>query len=269
MKNKLFLFLGGVALFATIFAKNIDNNTNAPVYLQAGDNEPAVIRLSAEPVVGQTREEIDLITEDFESGAEGWQPAAGWQLTEESYNSETHSFWSPDELFFDDDGNPTYKSCDLFSPTYTLPLLGDGESMNFGFHLNIDLPDSDGDGDGYLEDYYAISIMDVADIAWQISDFNAFDGSNNYWCGKDDVGNGSSGYLDAWVQYLDTPVFTVPTGAEMTADMAWGLEDPAGAVVAGTCTDGWDQANVQISVDGGETFTVINVSDHYDFTCVY
>ena len=49
--------------------------------------------------------------------------AAGWQLTEDSFNSATHSFWSPDELFFDADGNPTYKSCDLFSPTYTLPLL--------------------------------------------------------------------------------------------------------------------------------------------------
>ena len=57
--------------------------------------------------------------------------------------------------------------------------------MHFGFHLNLDMPDSDGDGDGYLEDYYAISIMDVADIAWQVSNFNSFDGSNSYWCGKD------------------------------------------------------------------------------------
>ena len=269
MKNKLFMFLGGVALFATIFAKNIDNTTNTPVYMQAGDSEPKIIRLSTDPVVGQTREEINLITEDFESGADGWVPAAGWQLTEDSFNSATHSFWSPDELFFDADGNPTYKSCDLFSPTYTLPLLGEGETMHFGFHLNLDMPDSDGDGDGYLEDYYAISIMDVADIAWQVSNFNSFDGSNSYWCGKDDVGNGNAGYLDAWVQYLDTPTFTVPAGAEMTADMTWALEDPAGAVVAGTCTDGWDQANVQISTDGGDTFAVINGSTPYDFSCGY
>ena len=69
------------------------------------------------------------------------------------------------------------------------------------------MPDSDGDGDNYLEDYYAISIMDVADIAWHVSDFNSTDG-NNYWCGKEDM----NGYLDAWVQYLDTPTFTVPAG---------------------------------------------------------
>ena len=53
MKNKLFMFLGGVALFATIFAKNIDNTTNTPVYMQAGDSEPKIIRLSTDPVVGQ------------------------------------------------------------------------------------------------------------------------------------------------------------------------------------------------------------------------
>ena len=55
----------------------------------------------------------------------------------------------------------------------------------------------------------------------------------------------------------------------MTADMWWGLEDPAGAVVAGTCTDGWDQANVQISVDGGETFSMLEGSHAYDFGCGY
>ena len=61
----------------------------------------------------------------------------------------------------------------------------------------------------------------------------------------------------------------MPAEAEMTADMTWALEDPAGAVVAGTCTDGWDQANVQISTDGGDTFTVINGSTPYDFSCGY
>ena len=40
--------------------------------MQAGDSEPRIIHL--DPVVGQTREEINLITEDFESGADGWVP---------------------------------------------------------------------------------------------------------------------------------------------------------------------------------------------------
>jgi len=264
MKNRLFVIFTGIVLFATIFAKNIDNTINNPVSVQVGDDSPTLVRLPGNSNQGQAREEIDLITDDFEGDVSGWGASAGWQLTEDSYNSATHSFHSPDELFFDDDGNPSYKSWDLFSPTYTLPLLGDGESMHFGFYLNVDMPDSDGDGDNYLEDYYAISIMDVADIAWHVSDFNSTDG-NNYWCGKEDM----NGYLDAWVQYLDTPTFTVPAGGSLSADMTWGLESPAGASVGGTCTDGWDQANVQISVDGGNTFMIIEGSDPYDFDCGY
>jgi len=267
MKNKLFLMLGIIAFFAMSFAKNISNQSNVPVSIQMGDENAVTVRTQA-PILNQTREEIDLITDDFEGDVSGWNASAGWQLTTASSNSPDHSFVSPDELFYDDDGNPSYKSWDLFSPTYTLPLLGEGESMHFGFYLNVNMPDSDGDGDGYLEDYYAVSIMDVADIAWQVSDFNGNDG-NNYWCGKDDVGNGSPGYLDAWVQYLDTPTFTVPQGGTLSADMTWGLEDYAGAAVGGTCTDGWDQANVQISTDGGNTFVMLEGSDAYDFDCGY
>ena len=167
MKNKLFFILGGVALFAVVFAKNVENSTNEPVSIQSGDNNPVFIR-TQNLEINQNREEIDLIVDDFEGDVSGWSASAGWQLPEDSYNSETHSFWSPDELFFDDDGNPSYKSWDLYSPTYTLPLLGEGESMHFGFHLNVDMPDSDGDGDNYEEDYYAVSIMDVAQIAWHV-----------------------------------------------------------------------------------------------------
>ena len=267
MKNKLFLMLGIIAFFAMSFAKSVSNQSNGPVSIQMGDESAVTVR-AQNPVLNQTREEIELFADDFEGDVSGWNASDGWQLTTASSNSPDHSFVSPDELFYDDDGNPSYKSWDLFSPTYTLPLLGEGESMHFGFHLNVSMPDSDGDGDGYLEDYYAVSIMDVADIAWQVSDFNGTDG-NNYWCGKEDVGNGTPGYLDAWVQYLDTPTFTVPQAATLSADMTWGLEDYAGATVGGTCTDGWDQANVQISTDGGNTFMILEGSDPYDFDCGY
>jgi hypothetical protein len=267
MKSKFFFILGGVVLFSVIFAKNINNSTDRPVSIQVGDDSPVIVR-TQDLNINQSREEIDLITDDFEGDVSGWNPSAGWQLTSADSNSETHSFWSPDELFLDDNGNAAYKSWDLFSPTYSLPVLGDGESMHFGFYLNVDMPDSDGDGDGYLEDYYAISLMDVASIAWHVDSFNSFDG-NNYWCGFEDVGNGNSGYLDAWVQYLDTPSFTVPASGVLSADMTWGLESPAGAEVAGTCTDGWDQANVQISLDGGSTFMMLEGSRPYDFDCGY
>ena len=42
----------------------------------------------------------------------------------------------------------------------TLPLLGEGEVMQFDFWVNGDTPDTDGDDDGFLEDYYQLSIMD-------------------------------------------------------------------------------------------------------------
>ena len=40
---------------------------------------------------------------------------------------------------------------------------------------------------------------------------------------------------------------TVPAGGTLSAMMQWGIEDPNGAAVGGTCTDGWDAANVRIS----------------------
>ena len=219
----------------------------------------------------QSREQIDLIFEDFESEGE-WVPTDGWNMTTTNYHSETTSYVSPDYLPTDDNGDPTYKSWDLFSPLYTLPELGDGETMHFDFWLDLDLPGAECDGDSYLDDYYGVSILDIASLAWHTTDYNQVsqaDG-NNWWCGFDDIGNGNPGYLDAWVQYLDTPSFTVPDGGVLSADMLWALESPAGATVSGTCTDGWDQANVQISVDGGETFQILNSDDlAYDFGCGY
>ena len=106
--------------------------------------------------------------------------------------------------------------------------------------------------------------MDTTALAWHTSDFTPTDG-NNWWCGDETVG----GYLDSWVQYLDTPSFTVPANGSMSADMRWAIEAPAGAVIAGTCTDGWDQANVQISTDGGTNWMVIEGDDPYDFECGY
>ena len=132
--------------------------------------------------------------------------------------------------------------------------------MHFDFFLNLDLPGAECDGDDYLDDYYGVSILDIESLAWHTSDFNSTDGPN-WYCGFEDIGNGNPGYLDAWVQYLDTPSFTVPSDGMMSADMYWALESPAGATVAGTCTDGWDQANVQISVDGGKTFMMLNSND--------
>ena len=43
-----------------------------------------------------SREEIILWEEDFESGENGWSFSAGWELTTSSYHSESHSALSAD-----------------------------------------------------------------------------------------------------------------------------------------------------------------------------
>ena len=212
----------------------------------------------------ESREEIILWEENFENGVEGWSTGSGWQLTTDDYNSETHSMNSPN------DASTLNGTFNLLSPTLSIAELGDGETMNFGFFLKGDMPDTDGDGDDYLDDYYAISIMDIDALAWHTSGSDVADSQdgNTYWCGDEEVG----GYLDSWVQFLDTPSFTVPSGGTLTADMMWTIESDAGASVAGSCTDGWDAANVRISSDGGETWALLHASgigNDYDFDCGY
>ena len=73
----------------------------------------------------QSREQIDLILEDFETTAGDWDASDGWVTNTTEYHSETTSYHSADYLPTDDNGDPTYKSWDLFSPLYTLPELGD------------------------------------------------------------------------------------------------------------------------------------------------
>ena len=180
------------------------------------------------PSHNNTREQIDLIVEDFETTAGDWDASSdgtnGWMTNTTEYFSETTSMHSPDYLPVDENGEPTYKSWDLFSPLYTLPELGDGETMHFDFMLNLDLPGAECDGDTFLDDYYGVSILDIASLAWHTSDYNSFDGPS-WFCGFEDIGNGNPGYLDAWVQYLDTPSFTVPAGGTLSADMYWAIEE--------------------------------------------
>ena len=254
IKYVLFLSIFMVLLFAE--QKRYEVRDDVVINTNNG-NRPVLIN-SDSSILPQNREEIDLWTDDFEEDL-GWSTGSGWQWSTEDYNTETHSMHSGD--------TSSNGSFDLVSPVIELPELGDGETMAFGFYLFADLPDSDGDDDGYLEDYYTVSIQDTDALAWHASSTDSYDGSS-WWCADESVG-ASGGYLDSWIQFMDTPSFTVPSGGMMSADMMWSIESDAGAVVAGTCTDGWDAANVQISVDAGATWDLLNGSDPYDFSCGY
>jgi len=250
-----------ILIFSMLFSREVGEiNVEVNPTIKNNGREYS-INQSGNQTNPSSREEIILWEEDFESDAEGWSTGSGWQLTTDEYNSETHSMNSPN------DASTSNGTFNLLSPTLSMAELGDGETMNFGFFLKGDMPDTDGDGDDYLDDYYSISIMDIDALAWHASSTNAFDG-NSYWCGDEEIG----GYLDSWVQFLDIPSFTVPSAGTLTADMMWTIESDAGAVVAGTCTDGWDAANVRISTDGGATWALLHaggLGNDYDFDCGY
>tara|TARA_A100001011_G_scaffold396040_1_gene492830 strand:+ start:15130 stop:18051 length:2922 start_codon:yes stop_codon:yes gene_type:complete len=295
MRHNFFIFSTILFIFSTgIFAKDVKRvkNKTEPVYLKTNNSRPQLFRSSvSDPVFGSsTRQEFDLITDDFEGDVSGWEAEGGWELTNTDFNSSNSSFRSPDQVYYDTDGvTPIYRVWDLTSPIFELPLIGDGESMHFSFYVNVDLPDAnqeddpatpDEDESTYLADFYYVQVMDTENIAWAPNDFNPSgqnaDGGNSYRCAKDDIG-ANGGYLSDWVQYMDTPTFTVPDNGVMTADMYWALEPFVGVLAEEiACTggnqefvDGWDQGNVQISVNGGESFTIIEGSIAYDFQCGY
>ena len=272
MRNKFFLVLNEgdnkmkkvkyllfISVFTVmLFAAEKQYASKEDVIINSNNGaRPALINDNS-TILPQNREEIDLWVDDFEQDL-GWSTGSGWQWSTADYNSETHSMHSG--------GTNSNASYDLVSPEIQLPALGEGETMSFSFYLFADLPDSDGDGDNYLEDYYTVSIQDTDALAWHPSATDSYDG-NSWWCADESVG-ADGGYLDSWIQYMDTPAFTVPFSGVLTADMMWSIESDAGASVAGTCTDGWDSANVRISADGGETWDLLEGDDPYDFDCGY
>ena len=205
--------------------------------------------------------------ENFESGENGWYLDSGWEITESNADSPspTHSVLSPNS---DNNQGGVYN---LLTPILQLPTIGTDETMHFGFYLYADLPDSDGDDDNNLDDYYSISILDISESAWHSSDFNTVDG-NSFWCADEDV----EGYLDSWIQYLDTPSIPLGSGGELSTRIYYTIEskfDDEGnpAEVDGSCTDGWDAANIRISKDGGITWSLLedSLNHPYHFDCGY
>ena len=251
-------------LCSILFPREVFLNTHDALSVKSTQNSHFNNINNDENLVERTtREDIVLFHWDFEATDSLWAEDAGWELTETDYNSETHSYLSantPD----------TYNAVwNLVSPTVTMPELGEGEVMRFKFALTGDMPDTDGDGDGFLEDYYQLAIMNLAALSWHAS-ANAPEAEGNaYWCADESVGP-DGGYLDEWMQYLDTPPVTLGNNGMLSAKLKWNIEGPAGAVIAGSCTDGWDAANVRISADGGNTWELLEDANlPYDFECGY
>ncbi len=125
----------------------------------------------------------------------------------------------------------------LYTPEIELPQKGDNELIYYDFWLHADMPDHsqaddpstpDTDESGYLADYYRVSLLDVTATSWHSTSANSDDG-NNFWCADSEV----SGYLNSWVQYLDTPSISVGNGGEFSSRIYFPLKMPLGHLLMG------------------------------------
>ena len=127
-----------IVLSMLLFAKENDYKVQEEIIIHTTNEGRPVIIENSNHYIPQSREEIDLFFEDFEDNQEGWDVGSGWQLSDQDSNSPTHSMNSPNDITTNDG------LWDLISPTYTLPALGEGETMNFDFYIKGDTPDTDG-----------------------------------------------------------------------------------------------------------------------------
>ncbi|MDP2360729.1 MAG: hypothetical protein Q8O14_08250 [bacterium] len=81
---------------------------------------------------------------------------------------------------------------------------------------------------------------------WHMSSFNSFDGSWNWWSASVDVG----GYLDHTLLFLELPPLNLSatTSPQLTFNLFWALESPAGAPAP---YDGWDACHVEVKMGAG------------------
>ena len=256
-----------IFLFSMVFSKALLVNTNETPLLESTKSAMVIEDFNKENTRNpSSREDIILFDWNFESEESAWNTDSGWEWTDASAaDTSIYSYLSPNT-------EATYGSVwNLTSPNVTLPALGDGEVMRFKFSLWGDMPDTDGDADDFLDDYYNLSIMDLEALSWHASSAAPAADGNSYWCADEDIGP-DGGYLDEWMQYLDTPATMIGDNASVSANMTWNLESPAGAdgAIAGSCTNGWDAANVRISIDGGTTWELLeDPNNPYDFDCGY
>lgn len=131
--------------------------------------------------------------------------------------------------------------------------------------------DATDDSTIYLEDFEAgigdWTSVDVtaAGVKWHIDDYNGYNGTNSWWCADTVL----MGYDNHWLQYLVTPEldFTGYFGPVLTFRMFHVVEDPAGATAP---YDGWDGCNVWISLNQGQTWTVLTPAfPAYDSQSLY
>ena len=268
-QKNIFLFFTLILIFInTVTAKHNANSrlnqknklTNHDIEIERGISSNQELTLS-------TRNQNNYFLETFDYSLEGWTIDDCWNTTDINFYSSDYSITSFDN------NQALPQLCQITSPTYLLPEQSLNESIHYSFWLRNDMLDGDGDGDSYLDDFFSLSLLVPSENEWNTTNLNSYDG-RSYWCGNE----GLNGYGDTWVQYLDTPEVLLQPNSELNVMMKWAIENADGAVeenIEAICgnddstIDGWDQANVQISIDGGSTWDILIGSEPYDFQCGY
>ena len=180
-----------------------------------------------------------------------------WESVEDSSYSPTHSMW------IDDDPANEGENF-LISPPFTLPTWL--SKLDYTYWYNSELVDADGDGNGTLEDYWYIYIGNTADaIGWHEDEYNAWDDDFSWYAG-DEV---THMYGTNAIYYLTSPDIDLTTAcaAELTCKIDYDIEAPGGEDPP---YDGWDVANVQVSIDGGTSWEFLEDPDYpYNVTIAY
>lgn len=112
---------------------------------------------------------------------------------------------------------------------------------------------------GFEEGWNGWTTVDLTnmELYWHSSEERALDG-RSFWCADEDIG----GYADHWLQYLITPPLNLAGRQDLRLrfDINWAVENPVfGPVdtVAFPGYDGWDGCNVWTSINGGDSWQVL------------
>ena len=174
----LFISIYSCILFSTTLELTSSNYQANRLDRKSGNFQ---LLITSRQLEAGSSDDFIIWEENFESGENGWLIDSGWELTTSSFHSENHSVLSADS---DANMDATHN---LLTPSIPLPELGDDETMHYSFWIYTDIPDKDGDDDDFLEDYYTISVLDLAALAWHSSDHNGDIGDGaNFWCADEE-----------------------------------------------------------------------------------
>lgn len=202
---------------------------------------------------GKAAEDVAVYFTDFE-GADGeWEAenmgfGAGFEWVTDNFKSEGHAWWVADDEAMDA-GSAAPILTRIVSPPVELPTDLDGDVLNqlyVSYWFDVNTPNT-APGDGYVYDVFEAHIEAPfpGENLWHTSESNAFEGMS-WFCGVDETAT----YIDDTRQELRSPVMD--------------LSGAAGAVMLtfknfDSIEDAFDYGYVEVSADGGATWTTLAV----------